>query len=461
MASLAPHSPVKLPDLLATRGGRLTAFFALYMTEGIPLGFTATAIATQMRREGVGPLEIATFVASLYAPWGLKWIAGPFVDVFSSDRWGRRRAWIIGTQLLMVGALLAALPVNFSTQLWWFTVIIYIHNCFCATQDVAIDALACNVLKEDERGLANGLMFAGAKVGSAIGGSGVLYLREYTGFSATFYFVAAIILLVTVFVALPMREPNGPPRAAMVGNKAMAAGREVRNFAMQAARSMFLDRRALIGLFFALLPAGAYGLGLTVQSNLSVELGMSDKRIADLGLITNIIGAAGCVAGGWLSDKLGRKRMLALFVASMSLPAFYLAWVLHQHGWIMPVDPTAADRPIAPGVVVSALWISSMVYALSNGLMYGARSALFMDITNPLVAATQFTAYMACLNFVIAYSAQWQGFALERWGYPITLTIDGIAGIVGLILLPFLGATRRQGSRGPHDPTPASPAAAG
>lgn len=433
---------MKLPDLLATKGRRLTAFFLLYMTEGIPLGFTATAIATQMKREGLGPVEIGTFLASLYAPWGLKWIAGPFVDVFSSDRWGRRRVWIIATQVLMVAALLAAMPVNFSTQLGVFITIIYIHNCFCATQDVAIDALACQVLKEEERGLANGMMFAGAKVGSAIGGSGVLYLREYTGFPATFYFVAAIILMVTVFVAIPMREPKGPPRAAIVGNRLAAAGREVQAFAMQAVRSMFGEKRALIGLIFALLPAGAYGLGLTVQSVLSVELGMTDKSIADLGVVTNVIGAAGCVAGGWLSDKLGRKRMLALFVASMSLPAFYLAWVLHRNGWIMPVEAKDAAGSAAPAILVSTLWIASVTYALGNGLMYGARSALFMDITNPAVAATQFTAYMACLNFVISYSAQWQGLALKHWGYPITLTIDGVVGLVGLALLPLLGSTR-------------------
>ena len=52
-----------LPDLLATRKGRLAAFFLLYITEGIPLGFTATAIATQMRRQGLGPAEIGAFVA--------------------------------------------------------------------------------------------------------------------------------------------------------------------------------------------------------------------------------------------------------------------------------------------------------------------------------------------------------------------------------------------------------------
>ena len=448
---------MKLPDLLATKAGRLSAFFALYMTEGIPLGFTATAIATQMRREGLGPAEIGIFVGSLYAPWGLKWIAGPFVDVFSSDRWGRRRAWIIGTQILMVLALLAALPIDFTTQLGLFTWVIALHNCFCATQDVAIDALACNVLKEDERGLANGLMFAGASVGQALGGSGVLYLREYTSFPMTYYFVAAMILSVTIFIAVPLKEPKGPPRPRAAGSRMAAVGTELGTFIKSAAESMFLNRSALLGLFFAILPAGAYGLGLALSSNLSVELGMSDSNIASLGLITNIIGAAGCVIGGWLSDKLGRKRMLALFIASMSLPAFYLAWVMHRHGWIMPVDTQMADRPLPPQVLLSAFWAMSMVYALCNGLMYGARSAMFMDITNPAVAATQFTAYMSLLNFGITYSGIWQGFAIERWGYPATLTIDGLAGMLGLVLLPFITPWKRPAP----PPGPASAPAAG
>ena len=49
---------MKLPNLLATRNGRLATFFALYLTEGIPLGFTATAVATQMRRQGLGPVRL-------------------------------------------------------------------------------------------------------------------------------------------------------------------------------------------------------------------------------------------------------------------------------------------------------------------------------------------------------------------------------------------------------------------
>jgi MFS transporter, PAT family, beta-lactamase induction signal transducer AmpG len=61
-----------------------------------------------------------------------------------------------------------------------------------------------------------------------------------------------------------------------------------------------------------------------------------------------------------------------------------------------------------------------------------------MDITNPRVAATQFTAYMAMMNLAIAIAASWQGVAVEAWGYPVTLLIDAITGLLCLALLPAL-----------------------
>src|SRR6478736_2968746 len=165
------HAAMRLPDLLATPRGRLAAFFLLYMTEGIPLGFGATAIATQLRRMGVGPAEIGAFVASFYLPWAFKWAFGPFVDVIRSERFGARRGWILGTQLAMAVTLLALVAIPLPQGLWLLTLVLLVHNTFAAMQDVAIDALAVNTLREDERGLANGLMFAGASVGQAVGGS--------------------------------------------------------------------------------------------------------------------------------------------------------------------------------------------------------------------------------------------------------------------------------------------------
>ena len=67
-------------DSLATRSSRRLTFFLLYVSEGIPLGFTATVIATHMRRDGLDPDVIGWYVGSLYLPWAFKWLFGPVVD---------------------------------------------------------------------------------------------------------------------------------------------------------------------------------------------------------------------------------------------------------------------------------------------------------------------------------------------------------------------------------------------
>ncbi len=433
---------MRLPDLLATKAGRLTTFFMLYMTEGIPLGFTATAIATQMRRQGLGPVAIGAFVGSLYLPWAFKWIMGPFVDAFSSDRFGRRRTWIIAMQIGMMATLIVAMPVDYVTQIGLFTGIILLHNAFGATQDVAIDALAVNVLPEDERGVANGFMFAGASIGQTIGGSGVLFLTNVMPFGSTYIFVAATILLVTVFIALPLREPPGEPRPHAGKSKLAAVGGDLARFVREAWRAFTGSRPALVGVIVALLPFGAYALSLALQSNLAVELGLDDNEVAKLNLVSTVVFALACVAGGWVSDRFGRRSTLALFVFLTVVPTLWLAYAMQHAGWIMPIDVKAPNRAVPDAALVTTFWLAVIAFNVFQGLYYGVRSALFMDVTTPAVAATQFTAYMALSNLVITYTSWWQGNSLAVWGYPITLVIDSVVGLFVLFLLPFMAPRR-------------------
>jgi MFS transporter, PAT family, beta-lactamase induction signal transducer AmpG len=426
---------MRLPNLLETRRGRLAAFFLLYITEGIPLGFAAIAVATELRRRGVGPAEIGAFVASFYLPWAFKWAFGPFVDVFRSKRWGHRRGWILFTQIMMALTLVVLVLVPLPTGLGVFTAILLAHNTFGAIQDVAIDSLAVNTLTEDERGLANGLMFAGAAIGQAIGGSGVLLLMAYMPFQSSFFMVAGAIAAVTAFVVLPMKEAVAEKIALPEGVSAMrAAVAETRMFAVQSFRSFVGTAGAYRGVFFSLLPAGAMSLGLALQSNLAVELGMNDDQVGHLNLWASIISAAFMVIGGWVSDKLGRRITLAWYLTFMSVPVLWLMWVLHQAGYVMPRPP---GGPVN-AELITALWIANMVYSVFQGLMYGTRSAIMMDVTNPRVAATQFTAYMAMMNLAIAFAASWQGVAIEAWGYPTTLLIDAIVGPLCCLLLPAM-----------------------
>ena len=430
---------MRLPNLLASRKGRFAAFFALYMTEGIPLGFAATAVAYYLRKLGVGPAEIGAFVGSFYLPWAFKWAFGPLVDVFRSQRFGHRRAWILGTQLIMAATLAVLVLVKLPEQLWLFTAILLVHNTFAAMQDVAIDALACNTLREDERGLANGMMFAGAAIGQAIGGSGVLFLTPHIGFQPTFFLVALAILAVTSFVVLPMKEAviaaAGEQAQAAAGGLRRAAA-EMRGFAIESFRAFLGTRGAFAGVWFALLPAGAMSLGLALRSSLSAELGLDEGTTARLELWSNIISATGMVAGGWLSDKLGRRRTLFVYLALMSLPVAWLGWRLQTLGYVMPRTPGTSGA-LDPALAAS-LWTATLIYNLFLGLMYGTRSAAMMDVTNPKVAATQFTAYMALMNLAIAYSATWQGLAVEALGYPKTLFIDACIGLLTLAVLPLL-----------------------
>jgi hypothetical protein len=104
----------------------------------------------------------------------------------------------------------------------------------------------------------------------------------------------------------------------------------------------------------------------------------------------------------------------------------------------MPQAPGGAGPGALGPLLASALWVASMSYSFFLGLMYGTRSAIMMDVTNPKVAGTQFTAYMAMMNLAIAYSATWQGLSAEALGYPKTLFLDAGVGLLSLLLLPWI-----------------------
>lgn len=436
-----------LPNLMATKWGRLLTFFLLYITEGIPLGFTSTVMAVQLRRAGVSPEEVGLFVGTLYLPWAWKWVAGPFVDLLYSNRLGRRRAWIVGTQVMLCLTLLACMPLKLPDHLAWLTRIILIHNCFAATMDVAIDALACSTLKPDEKGVANGLMFGGQSLGQTIGGACVLYLvngldwlpglARGISMPAAYGFVVVSILLITVFVALPIREEPAP-REKSGADALSEAFHQVQSYAVTAWRSFFADRVSTVAFAMSLLPVGAHALGLALQNNVAVELGFDDGQIADLQLASTVASALGSLLGGWLSDRLGRLRMLAVFVALTAVPTLWLAWCMQRHGWIMPVDVNAALRPEPSAALVQQFRLATIAFNMAYGLTVAAQVALYMNLVNPRVAATQFTAYMGLMNLVTAYTAWWQGLVITRYGYPVTLALDGLAGLLCVLCFPLL-----------------------
>jgi hypothetical protein len=115
---------------------------------------------------------------------------------------------------------------------------------------------------------------------------------------------------------------------------------------------------------------------------------------------------------------------------------------MRQADWIMPVGVKAENRPVPSAALLAAFWAASLSFSVFQALYYGVRTALFMDVTTKAVAATQFTAYMAMSNLVISYTAWWQGWAITRWGYPVTLAVDAAVGMIVIAVLPWMAPKR-------------------
>ena len=200
-------------NLLATRNGRFLTFSILYISEGIPYGFTSVAMVAFMRQQGVSLELIGAFVAALFLPWAFKWAWAPLIDLIKLPRLGGRKAWILFCTAMMIVTLMITASIDFVAHFELLLAMIVLNNLFCATQDVAIDSLAVSTLRESERGRGSGFMFAGQYFGIALGGGGAVFVYGLFGFEATLAYISALLLLNLLFVLLYVRDPQADPDA--------------------------------------------------------------------------------------------------------------------------------------------------------------------------------------------------------------------------------------------------------
>jgi PAT family beta-lactamase induction signal transducer AmpG len=232
---------------------------------------------------------------------------GPFVDAFSSDRFGRAALWILGMQVGMMATLVVRDADRLRRADRALHRVIFLHNAFGATQDVAIDALAVNVLPEHERGVANGFMFAGASIGQTIGGSGVLFLTAVMPFASTYIFVAARSCSSRCSSCCRCRSRRGrraphgkgrSPRSARTSRASCARRGGVHGIAPGARRRRRVA--AAVRRLRAVARAAIEPRGRARPRR---------QRVAQLNLASTVVFALACVAGGWVSDRFGRRSI--------------------------------------------------------------------------------------------------------------------------------------------------------
>jgi PAT family beta-lactamase induction signal transducer AmpG len=417
--------PLNRKNLLATRNGRVTAFSLLYISEGIPYGFTSVAMVAFMRQQGVSLELIGAFMAALFLPWAFKWAWAPLIDLVKLHKLGGRRAWIIICTTMMIATLVVTALVDFKTHFSLLMAMIVLNNLFCATQDVAIDSLAVSTLKENERGRGNGFMFAGQYVGIALGGGAAVFVYGLFGFEVALAYISGLLLLNLLFVLLFVYDPQANPLAERQDDVLKKLVASMTAFVVEVYQSFWKSGTGpMVGVLFALLPVGAMALAFATLGTLQVDYGLTENQIAELRVYNTIAAALGCVVGGLMGDRFGAKATVALAYGLTAVPTALLGMQITQLGLqAVPMD-TFYGLIIAHGVFY--------------GMAYGVRNAIFMGMTNPAVAATQFTAFMGMSNLAISIGNYWQGVVAERFDYATVLYFDAAIAVLVILVIPFL-----------------------
>ena len=213
------------------------------------------------------------------------------------------------------------------------------------------------------------------------------------------------------------------------------------DYVKTAAHSMFLSKNGFLTFLLALTPIGGLALSMLLSALIAPRLGMTDKEVAELNFITTLVWVPCCLFGGWLSDRFNRRLIFAITASLTVLPGIWLAFQFKNAGWDHPPEGIDGVWP-RESALITTWWMATITFSVFNGLMYGVKSAFFMDIVTPKIAATQFTALMALTNLTNIYSKIWQSQALSTkdWNWTIwkLLFVDSAIGLVFLILLFFI-----------------------
>lgn len=412
---------------------RLFTLFILYVAQGVPIGLFWTAIPAWMAANGASAADVGYVLGLTALPWSLKLVNGFIMDRYTFLAMGRRRAWIVGSQCVMISLLIACALVRPGVEdILLLALAGFFVNMATTFQDVAVDGLAVDIMEEDERARASGMMFGGQYIGIAAATGITGMAIAVFGPSAAYLLAAGFIALITFYVLL-LREREGERRLPWSAGEAHQRNREIHVGAwMPILRDTFRSLILPASLLFlpVLLVRGFhYGMFGAVMPIMGANyVGWDEAGITATASTAQLVaGILGLTLGGWLGDRFGAKRttiaFFALYVAfSVTMLATQASWgnsgnfMFFVYGWY------ALDILIT----VSALPIA-------------------MRLCDARVAATQFTIYMACSNFGITIGATVFGFSDALGGLPTMFALVLGLHLLGLVIMLLAKFPRRAG----------------
>lgn len=418
--------------LVDSRRLRLFTLFILYVAQGVPIGLFWFAIPTWMATNGADAADVGYVLGLTALPWTLKLVNGFIMDRYTWLAMGRRRVWIVGAQMTMIVLLIgAAALAPQASDIVLLGMAGFLVNMATTFQDVAVDGLAVDIMEEDERARASGMMFGGQSIGMALSTALTGMAIARMGPSAAYLLAAGFIAMVTLYV-LFLRERAGERRLPWSEGEAHA-----RNLAIHVGawgpifRNTFRSMMLPASLLFlpVLLARGVhYGVFTGVTPLIGTgEVGWDEESITGLvGTAQLVSGIVGLTIGGWMGDYFGAKKST---IAAFAM--FLVVSLLMLVGTAYWSEPSVFAAFVFSWIILDIL-ITVVALPIS------------MRLCDPTVAATQFTLYMATSNFGISIGAWVLALSGQLGGLPGMFAVVFAAHTVGLLLMIFVRYPRRR-----------------
>ena len=400
----------------AARSPRVGAVALQSFSSGMPLGLVWIALPAWLAYRHVDIKTIGYFSLA-QAPWNFKFLWAPLMDRFSLPWLGRKRSWIVLCQLLLALGT-AGLALEGSAPSVGAVAALATFIAFAsASQDIAIDAYAVEILEKDEQGLAVGARIAVYRLAMYTTGALALTLGALWGWAWVFV-GQALLFLPMVVVAVRSPEPERPP----------SPPHSLRAAVWEPLVSVFRMDRALEILAFVLLYKLGENLATALTRPFLIERGFTP---ADVGVATATLGLAatliGTFAGGFLTERIGLGRCL------------WLSGLLQAVGCLGYAFVDRLGGP-APGGGLFDLHRLAMYGAVSaeaafQGMAAGALGVLLLRLTSRSFSATQFALFSSIFALGRVLVGPLAGILVDALGWSTFFVFTVAASVPGLALL--------------------------
>jgi len=397
-------------------------------SSGLPLYLLLNLLPAWLRSEQVDLKSIGLF-ALIQLPYTWKFLWSPLIDRYGLPVLGRRRGWMLLTQVLLLVSIPAFGLFHPARDIWsiaWLSIAVAF---FSASQDIVLDAYRREILPDPELGLGNAIHVNAYRISSLVPGALSLILADLVPWSTVFA-LTALFMVPGILMTLLIGEPTIP----------RAAPRTLREAVVEPFHE-FITRagwkEALLVLLFIFLYKLGDSMATALATPFYLDLGFTKTEI---GVIAKNAGLWASVAGGMLGGlwmvKIGINRGLWLFGAVQLVSILGFAWLAWEN---------RPDRLLLAGVIAFE--------ALGVGLGTAAFVAYIARATDPRYTATQFALFTSLAALPRTAVNATTGWIVDAIGWLPFFVLCAVLALPGMALLLRVAPWNKQNEPGQgHEP---------